>query len=359
MKKIILMFALIMSMVVSANASTAIVDNGTIKDNWYVGIGVGTNVWNDVNSWTLFNANSTISDGKTNSWWRTQPLYGNVTIGKMINPYFGVEADYKMLFNLRGQSKFLDAHNLSGNVVFNLNNIINGYDGKRRFFEVELIGGAGWFHNFNSGVYHNALTVRGGLRGNFKVGKHLALTVTPEYVWFPKKFVDVDKAFQGVNISVGVKWLIPSNRGGFPMKELRDYTLEKELNDKINVLNETVNTQSKSIADLSETVKILSEKNAKDSTITSSIPSITFKKGSSVVDSSQIATVANILKATDGKVILVGNTSPEGTEVFNKKLASARAEAVKKALVNEGVDVSRITIANDYANQRSVTIGTK
>lgn len=65
------MFALIMSMVVSANANTTIVDNGTIKDNWYIGVGVGTNVWNDVNSWALFNAKSIVNDGKTNSWWRT------------------------------------------------------------------------------------------------------------------------------------------------------------------------------------------------------------------------------------------------------------------------------------------------
>ena len=122
-------------------------------------------------------------------------------------------------------------------------------------------------------------------------------------------------------------------------------------------MNETVSTQAKSIADLSETVKILSEKSTKDSTVTTSIPSISFKKGSSVLDASQIAAVANILKTTNGKITLVGNTSPEGTEAFNKKLASARAEAVKKALVDEGVDASRITIANDYANQRSVTIG--
>lgn len=359
MKKFIFMITLLMGMVFSANAQSTLVDNGTIKDNWYVGVGVGTNVWNDVNSWTLFNANSAISDGKTNSWWRTQPLHGNVTVGKMINPYFGVEADYKMLFNLRGQSKFLDAHNLSGNVVFNLNNIINGYDGKRRFFEVELIGGAGWIHNFNSGVDNNALTVRGALRGNINLGKHIALTITPEYVWLPKKFIDTNKAFQGVNVSVGVKWLIPSSRSGFPKKELRNYALEEELNNKINALNETVNTQSKSIADLSEAVKILSEKNAKDSIVTTSIPSITFKKGSSSVDASQIAAVANILKATDGKVTIVGNASPEGTEAFNKKLAFARAEAVKKALVDNGIDASRITIANDYANQRSVTIGRK
>ena len=74
MKKIIMMLALVMGIAVSANAQTAIVDNGTAKDNWYVGVGVGTNVWNDVNSWTLFNTKS--SNGN-NSWWRTQPVHAN------------------------------------------------------------------------------------------------------------------------------------------------------------------------------------------------------------------------------------------------------------------------------------------
>lgn len=353
------MFALIMSMVVSANANTTIVDNGTIKDNWYVGVGVGTNVWNDVNSWTLFNAKSIVNDGKTNSWWRTQPIHGNVTVGKMINPYFGVEADYKMLFNLRGQSSFLDAHNLSGNVVFNLNNIINAYDGKRRFFEVELIGGAGWYHNFYVESDKNALTVRGAIRGNFKLSKHLALTVTPEYVWFPKKFVDANKSFQGVNLSIGLKYLIPSSRSGFPMKELRNYAYEEELNNEINKMRETIASKDKSIADLSETVRILTEKDAKNKANTVSIPSITFKQGSSDVDASQIANVAKMLKDTDSKITLVGNTSPEGGESVNKKLAAARAEAVKKALVNEGIDATRIVVDNSYDNQRSVTIGMK
>ena len=45
MKKFIMMFALIMGVAVSAVAQTAIVDDGTVKDNWYVGGGVGTNVW--------------------------------------------------------------------------------------------------------------------------------------------------------------------------------------------------------------------------------------------------------------------------------------------------------------------------
>lgn len=358
MKKIFMMFALVMGFMVSANAQTALVDNGTAKDNWYIGAGVGTNVWNDGTSWSLFNAKSQVEDGKTNSWWRTQPLHFDVTVGKMFNPYLGAEIDYAMAFNLRGQSKFLDAHNLTGNVVVNLNNVIGGYNGARRFFEVELLGGAGWYHNFNYGRI-DALTVRGALRGNFNVSKSLAITVTPEYIWTPKNVGDIDKSLMGVNLSVGVKWRIPTQRGNFPLRKLYDKDEVDALNAKVNSLTETNANLSKANADLSETIKKLVADGDKVTVKTQNVGTVLFEKGKSTVDYDKVADVVKSLKETDGTITLTGTTSPEGSESYNKKLASDRAKAVKNALVAGGIDSSRISIKNDYDNQRSVIISVK
>ena len=359
MKKFIFMITLLMGMVMSINAQKSLVDNGTVKDNWYIGVGVGTNVWNDGNSWTLFNAKSNVVDGKTNSWWRTQPLHVNVTVGKMFNPYLGVEADYVMIYNLRGQSKFLDAHNLTGNVVLNLNNIINGYDGKRDFCEVELLGGAGWYHNFNTDANKNAMTIRGAIRANLNVSKSFAITITPEYIWTPKKFVDGNTSLQGVNLSVGLKYRIPSQRSNFSLKALRDQSEIDALNTTINTLQTENENLAKANADLSEVIKKLVENGDSVKVNTTSIGSVLFAKGKSDVDASTIANVVSSLKATSGSNVLTGTTSPEGKEKFNKTLATKRAEAVKKALIDGGIDASRITVENDYAKQRSVTISVK
>ena len=354
MKKIIMMFALVLGFAVCANAQTALVDNGTAKDNWYLGVGVGTNVWNDATSWTLFNTESRYVDEKTKSWWRTQPLHVDVTVGKMFNPYLGAEIDYAMAFNLHGQTKFLDAHNLTGNLVVNLNNVNGGYHGTRHFFEVELLGGVGWYHNFNYAT--NALTVRGALRGNFNVSKWVAVTVTPEYLWTPKDVVDNYETRMGVNLSVGVKWRIPTQRGGFPLRKLYDKAEVDALNAQINALQESNANLSKANADLSETIKKLVEEGNKVTVKTQSVGTLFFEKGKSNVDLAKVSDVVNSLKDTKGTIVLTGTTSPEGTEAFNKKLASARANSVKEALVAGGIDSDRISIKNDYENQRSVIV---
>lgn len=366
MKKIIMMFALMMGIAVSAVAQTAIVDNGTVKDNWYVGGGVGTNVWNGATSWTLFNAKSNVNDGKTNSWWRTQPMHANVYVGKMVTPYVGGEFDYTAVFNIRGANPFLDSHNLTGNVVLNLTNIITGYNGKRRFLDVELLGGVGWWHNYangltdGTGVDHNALSVRGAVRTNFNVAKNLAITVTPEYVWLPKNVgvgnTDITKQF--VNISVGVKYRIPTKRGNFQLRKLYNQSEVNALNTTIATLTKQNTDLTKANADLAETINKLVANGEKVIVQTNiqSVGVVLFEKGQANVNDDYIANVVKILKDSNGTIVLTGTTSPEGGEDVNKVLGTNRANAVKNALVASGIDESRIVIKDGYANKRSVII---
>lgn len=357
MKKIIMMFALVMGFAVSATAQTALVDNGTTKDNWYVGVGVGTNVWNDVNSWTLFNTNS--SNGN-NSWWRTQPVHANVTVGKMITPYVGAEVDYSGVFNLENSKTFLDAHNLTGNVVFNVTNLLAGYHGQRRCFELELLGGVGWVHEFDSEYANgstggNALSVRGALRGNVNVSKNVAVTVTPEYLWLPKQFT-MSGEFQGVNLSVGVKYRIPTTRGNFSLKQLRNQSELDALNATIQSLQHTNAELARVNAELEETIKQLLAEGHKVSVKTQSLGSYYFDKGKYDVDVNKVAGLVKALKDTNGSIVLTGTTSPEGSESFNKTLAEKRANAVKDALVANGIEASRIKVKNNYEAKRSVVI---
>lgn len=356
MKKIVMMIALIMGMAVSANAQTALVDNGAAKDNWYIGGGIGTNVWNDVTSWSLFNGKCVETD---HSWWRTQPLYVDVYGGKMITPYIGFELDYAALFNLMHSATFLDAHNLTGNVVINVTNVVAGYKGKKRAVEIEVLGGVGWLHAFDSdygaATTKNAISVRGAVRGNIKVSRYLAITITPEYVWIPDAFMVGDN-LQGVNLYVGVKYNIPSKRGGFPIKALRSQAEIDDLNATIAELKAQNTSLTKTNADLAEVIKNLTGQGEKVMIKTQNIGSIYFEKGKYDVDSDEVANAVTSLKETSGSIVLTGTTSPEGSEVYNKELAINRANAVKDALVANGIEEERIRVNDNYETQRSVVI---
>lgn len=357
-----MLLVFMMSVAVSASAQTALVDNGTAKDNWYVGAGVGTNVWNNGSSWTIFNDKA--PGGETSSWWRTQPLHIDVLVGKMFNPYVGVEIDYTGLFNLYKQSDFLDAHNLSANFVVNLTNLINGYDGARRTIELELIGGAGWLHNFNKDVIEtDGVVVRGALSGNINLNKNFAITVTPEYVYTPKNVIDIATTKHGVNLSIGVKYRFNTKRGNFVKYKLYDQDEVNYLNSKINGLIATnenlskVNSElSKANVDMAETINKLVDEGGKVKVKIQSLGTLSFKRGKADVDITKAEMIVTLLKQTSGTIILTGTTSPEGFEKVNKALAQKRAESVKEALVTNGVDESRIIIKNDYDNQRSVII---
>ena len=351
-----MMFALIMGMAVSANAQTAIVDNGTAKDNWYIGGGVGTNVWNNVTSWALFNSNCVEGD---HSWWRTQPLYFDVYGGKMFNPYIGAEVDYAAAFNLSHSGTLLDAHNLTGNVVLNASNIVCGYKGTRRMFEVEVLGGIGWLHTFDSeygdATTDNAISVKGAVRADINLSKSFAITITPEYIWIPGDFTASD-AFQGVNLYVGVKYRIPSKRGNFPKLALRSQAEIDNLNSEINNLKSKNENLAKANTNLTEIIKTLTEENGKAKIEVREVGTVYFEKGKYDVDSEKVADVVKALNETSGTITLTGNTSPEGREAYNKQLAINRANAVKDALVESGIDEGRIKINDAYEAQRSVVI---
>ena len=81
---------------------------------------------------------------------------------------------------------------------------------------------------------------------------------------------------------------------------------------------------------------------------------ILFEQGKSTVK--DITPVINALKQNNKNITIIGNISPEGSEKVNKALALARAKSVRNALIKAGISADRITITNEYADQRRATI---
>ncbi len=54
------------------------------------------------------------------------------------------------------------------------------------------------------------------------------------------------------------------------------------------------------------------------------------------------------------RVILVGDTSPEGTDAYNQNLAQQRSAAIKQQLINRGIADSRIS-EQEYYQETAIT----
>ena len=340
MKKFILMFALLLGMAVNMTAQT-IVKPATF-DNTYVSVRYGVTAFMHpgCNEFTNF-AHSLAGQSE-------------IQFGKYITPKFGVALDGTLGWDTYSCKK------MSNNVVpFVSVAALAKYrvvDFNR--FGVVAVAGPGWIHAFdaNSNSEHfdqNGIFTKFQLEFSYKVTDRVIVDVVPElnYNFTSGKAehnhqptFDARNAWYGLNV-------------GLTYKFGNDFQLCDKLYTAAewNALNEEVNNLRAELAKKPKEVKVVETKvvkeTVKDATF---LPSVTFERGSAVVGS--IDDLIKVVKATTGTVTLVGSTSPEGPEELNAELATARANAVKKALVKAGVSADRIKTVTTYDAQRAVQV---
>lgn len=340
MKKFILMFALLLGMAVNMTAQT-IVKPATF-DNTYVSVRYGVTAFMHpgCNEFTNF-AHSLAGQSE-------------IQFGKYITPKFGVALDGTLgwdTYSCEKMSKnvvpFVSVAALAKYRVVDFNR-----------FGVVAVAGPGWIHAFdaNSNSEHfdqNGIFTKFQLEFSYKVTDRVIVDVVPElnYNFTSGKFehnhqptFDARNAWYGLNV-------------GLTYKFGNDFQLCDKLYTAAewNALNEEVNNLRAELAKKPKEVKVVETKvvkeTVKDATF---LPSVTFERGSAVVGS--IDDLIKVVKATTGTVTLVGSTSPEGPEELNADLATARANAVKKALVKAGVSADRIKTVTTYDAQRAVQV---
>lgn len=334
------MFALLLGMAVNMTAQT-IVKPATF-DNTYVSVRYGvTALMHPVcNEFTNF-AHSLAGQSE-------------LQFGKYITPKFGVALDGTLGWDTYSCDKmsknvvpFVSVAALAKYRVVDFNR-----------FGVVAVAGPGWIHAFdaNSNSKHfdqNGIFTKFQLEFSYKVTDRVIVDVVPElnYNFTSGKFkhdhqptFDVNNAWYGLNV-------------GLTYKFGNDFQLCDKLYTAAewNALNEEVNNLRAELAKKPKEVKVVETKvvkeTVKDATF---LPSVTFERGSAVVGS--IDDLIKVVKATTGTVTLVGSTSPEGPEELNADLATARANAVKKALVKAGVSADRIKTVTTYDAQRAVQV---
>lgn len=329
MKKIIFMMLMAFSAIV-VNAQTA-VQTSKVLDNTFIGIegGVSTPLTFD----NVFPLNPTAT----------------LHVGKLFTPVVGAEIEATAWLGSRaGYADRFDGytHNLVRgsyvglNGLLNLTNLLCGYNGTPRLFEVSAVAGPGWVHTFtpnNSDKYHNHLGAKTGLDLAFNLGKAKAHTISvrPAVLWnlsVPGNSIGqlaFNKKGAELYLGVGYTYHFKTSNGTHHFKV---YDIGA-LNDEINRLNAELAKKPTRVEVVKEVVKEVPVTN----TIINTRESVVyFAQNSDVLTEDAKA----ILDTVNGKVKIDAYASPEGTEQYNKELSQRRANVVAEYLRAKGVTVT-------------------
>lgn len=351
MKKSIILFALALGALTSANAQT-VVEGAKIGDGWSMGI----------------NAGATTPLTHSPFFKSARPAFG-VEVSKQMTPIVGMSILGMGYVNTTHSKTAIDASDVSLLGRINLMNVFSTYPGEPRVFDIEAVAGVGWLHYYAAGNGDvNSWSTRVGMNMNFNMGEEKAWTLSlkPAIVYDMQGEYPQAKSRFNVNnarfeLTAGVTYHFMCSNGKHYLSDVRVYNQAQidDLNSEINVLRGQVNNRDYELSNAVQRVNGL-QRELEDcrtkvvpvATVvkTNRIPEsiITFRQNSSHVDASQLPNVERVAsymkKYPKTKVVIKGYASPEGTQAVNDRIANARAQAVKTILVSKyKISTSRIT----------------
>ncbi len=297
-------------------------------------------------------------------------------VRKQITPIFGLGVEGNWSINTDGTNTYIFDHSYVG--VFgtaNLSNLIFGYKGAPRNFEVETVLGAGWIHAYvtewktlngrYNGYDKNAFGVKVGLNFNYNFGKAKQWTASlkPAIVWDmdqvygQTEYAGMNKNYAGLELQAGITYHFKNSNGThhFALAKLYDQAEVDGLNGQINDLRAQLAAQKAATDECNTNAAALNAKVAqleadlaacmarqpevvKDNTL-NTVRYVFFKQGRSTISADQLPNVEQIAtylkNHPTATVVIKGYASPEGSAEVNAKIAAARAESVKASLVKK------------------------
>lgn len=359
MKKLILIAAAVVGMMTASAQQN--VEVPSFWQNWQIGVDGGAT-----------------TPLKGHSFFQNVRGVAGLHVQKMVTPTFGVGVEGLAFFNTSNTRTIYGAFApvKSGTVVdntyvgvygvTNLMNLFGGYNGTKRAFEIEVAAGCGWLHTYWAGIQtlgHNDFATKAGLNLNYNVSDKVTLALKPSVIFnmtsnSAKSAVDYNHNRASLNVLASVSYNIGGN--GFKLAApCVDNSAElAALNGKVNDLRGALNNAETNLKNAKDqnaalAAELAAAKNVKPEVVKevsntlSSVRYVFYKIGSSVITADQqpnVEMVAQYLKNHKGsKVVVKGYASQDGNQELNIKLAQARAESVKKMLVNRyKIDASRI-----------------
>ena len=335
MKKSIIALVSILSFN-SLNAQEYNLGGNKFRDNWSIGLNGGI-----------------VTPLTHSTFFKNSRAVVGLDINKEVSPVYGLTLESNWTINTQSRmaaqksGTAFDGFNVMLLNRLNLNNIFAGYNGQRRLFEVEAVGGFGWlrlndFYEDGDGANH--LASKAGVNFNFNVGEKRAWTIAvkPAILWDMSMWdADREKSHPNFNanyanweITAGVVYHFKNSNGKHHMTTNKLRNEEQKSADLERALQECRN----------QGPKVITKTNNKK-TLESVV---TFRQGKVTIDASQqpnVERIATYLKNhKEAKVDILGYASPEGSAEVNERIANQRAEAVKNMLVNKyRIDARRIT----------------
>ncbi|WP_289732828.1 OmpA family protein [uncultured Duncaniella sp.] len=348
MKRLILASALV-GCIMGASAQD-LIERPTFGDNWQLGL-----------------------DGGITTPLKGHSFFGNMRptvglhLGKQLTPLFGLGIEGVAGINTstvnggRSSKTAFDDTYIGAYGTFNLTNAFCGFRCEPRPFTIDAVVGIGWMHDYVSyGSDHSNIGAKAGLNFNFAVTDHFGISLKPSVLWnvtgngtgHDDQGLDLKRA--NFNLTVGLNY----NFGpGFECVNCPDNSAElSELNGRVNALRAEVDGRNAALAAAdaknAELTAALAAANAKPVKVIKennleSVRYVFFKIGSSVITADQqpnIEMIAAYLNNHPKATVQVrGYASADGPADVNERLAKARAESVKNALIKRyKIDPKRI-----------------
>lgn len=297
-----------------------------------------------------------------------RPAVG-LELTKQITPAFGLGVEGMGYINTSFSENAFDASTVNLMGRFNLMNLLGGYKGTPRIFEIEALIGIGWMRYYvNSEKDVNTWDTKIGVNFNFNLGteRKWSLALRPALVYdmqgdFNKhrSRFNANNAFMEFTAGIIYHFKNSNGKHHFSIAKAYDQAEIDDLNQKINRLrseidsrNRDLNAKEKRIAQLGQELsdcrnqkpqvqKIIETNKTLESVVT-------FRQGKSSVDASQLPNVERIAtylnKHLKAKVVIKGYASPEGSIEVNERIAEARAQAITTLLIKKyRINSDRIT----------------
>ena len=355
MKKLLIVLAMCgLSMGSMAQETTAdpvekySVATNSFWSNWFVQVGA---------DWNAFYSNQEHGQGLSRSpfkSFRATPGF-SVAIGKWFTPGLGLRTKFSGVWGRTVVDENKHSNHiwtLNENVLFNLSNMLYGYNPNRVWNFVPFVG-AGINRNCCADRY--AMNLSAGILNTFRVSKHVGVHFELGWNYAEEDFDAVKpdgkggRIWEGKDNKLYAELGLTFNLGKASWDKTPDVDAIKALSQaQIDALNAQLNDANAENARLKNLLAQKKDATAAVKEYVGTPVSVFFNINKSVIASKKdlvnVKNMAEYAKDNNANLLVTGYAdSATGKPAYNQKLSEKRAETVANELVKMGVSRDQIT----------------